>query len=276
VPGYVVRPLLVIALVGLAVLLGNQPTAEDALWAVLAACLMALVAQGLLMMRRQRRLIPRGESVYHTRIWARISLSFLMIEGFHLLLDSTDVVIVGQLLDPQSVAIYFAAIRTGGLIAFIYFAVSALAVPRIAQIHATGTREEMQLFVSGVIRLMFWPSVAAAVVLALIGPFALSLFGPEFGKGYEVLLVVLVGLVARAATGPVEYLLNMTGHEKDTVRVYAIAALCNIALNLLLIPQLGIIGAALSTYVAIIGANIWLCRLVRRRLGVVSLVGYSA
>jgi O-antigen/teichoic acid export membrane protein len=102
----------------------------------------------------------------------------------------------------------------------------------------------------------------------LAGPFVLKLFGPDFEAGYPTLLVVLAGLVLRSATGPVEYLLNMTGHHRDTVRVYGVCALGNIGLNLLLIPAYGIIGAALATYAAMLSANLWLYVLVRRRLGV--------
>jgi O-antigen/teichoic acid export membrane protein len=74
--------------------------------------------------------------------------------------------------------------------------------------------------------------------------------------------------VLRSATLPVEYLLNMTGHHRDTMRVYAFAAAASIVLNLLLIPTLGITGAAIGTYTAMLGGNVWLYRLVRKRLGV--------
>jgi len=107
-----------------------------------------------------------------------------------------------------------------------------------------------------------------AIVLALLGPFALSLFGAGFEKGYPAMLVVLTGLVLRSATIPVEYLLNMTGHHTDTMRVYALAAVANIGLNILLIPTYGILGAAIATYTAMLSGNFCLYLLVRKRLGV--------
>ena len=65
-----------------------------------------------------------------------------------------------------------------------------------------------------------------------------------------------------------EYLLNMTGHHRDTIRAYALAAVANIVLNLLLIPAFGIIGAAIATYTAMLGGNFYLYRLVQKRLGI--------
>jgi O-antigen/teichoic acid export membrane protein len=52
------------------------------------------------------------------------------------------------------------------------------------------------------------------------------------------------------------------------MRVYAVAAVANIGLNLWLIPALGILGAAIGTYTAMLGGNGCLYLLVRKRLGV--------
>jgi O-antigen/teichoic acid export membrane protein len=120
--------------------------------------------------------------------------------------------------------------------------------------------------------MMFWPSLLTAAALACLGPFILSLFGADFTSGYPTMLVVLGGLVLRSATGPVEFLLNVTGHHRDTMRVYAVAALASIGLNLVLIPAFGIIGAAIATYTAMLGGNAYLYVLVRRRLGVSAFV----
>jgi len=268
VPGYILRPLLLIGFVGGIVLFGGTADAVSALWALIGACAVGATVQGLLVYSGTRQQLRDVKPAFHTRVWFAISFSFLMIDGFRMLLDNTDVLLIGRFLDPHSVAVYFAVIRTAGLVGFVSFSVIALAVPKFAEIHSTGTKEALQKLVSNVTQLMFWPSLLAALALACLGPFLLSLFGADFASGYPTMLVVLTGLVLRSATLPVEYLLNMTGHHRDTMRVYALAALANIVLNLLLIPAFGIIGAAVGTYVAMIGGNVVLYRLVQKRLGV--------
>ena len=268
VPGYIARPLLLIVFVGGLAIVGHHPNATVALWAMIGACGIAAAGQGVLVLAGIRRRVGKVAGSFHTRYWVLTSLSFLMIDGFRLLLDNTDVLMIGRLLDPHSVAIYFAAIRTAGLVAFVSFAMIALAVPKFAEINATGTREELQAFVSGVLKMMFWPSLATAIALAALGPFVLSLFGTGFEAGYPTMLIVLTGLVLRAASGPVEYLLNMTGHQRDTLRVYACAAVGTVVLDALLIPTLGIMGAAIGTYTAMLSGNLWLYFLVKKRLGV--------
>ncbi len=267
-PGYILRPLSLMGFVGGLYLLGGHPNAVNALWAMICACAIAAFIQGLLVYRGIRGRVPRVNAAFHPGHWCGVSLGFLVIDGFRMLLDNCDVLVIGRLLDPHSVAVYYATIRTGGLVAFVSFAMIALAVPKFAEIHVTGTKQELQKFVSNVIQLMFWPSLATAGALLLFGRWILSLFGTGFDVGYPTLLVVLAGLVLRSATGPVEYLLNVTGHHRDTILVYGFAAVANLGLNFLLIPTFGIRGAAMATYIAMLSANLVLYLLVQKRLGV--------
>jgi len=268
IPNYIFRPLLLLAFVGGLVLFNGSANATGALWAMIAACAIVVLVQGVFVFSGARQHLANAAPTFHTRHWFTTSLGFLMIDGFRMALDNADVLMIGWLLDPHSVAVYFAVTRTGNLVAFISFSMIALAVPKFAEIHNTGTRRDLQKFVSDVIQLMFWPSLLTAIALAVFGPFVLSLFGAGFIMGYPTLLVVLAGLVLRAASGPVEYLLNMTGHHRDTMRVYAVASLASVGLILLLIPVFGIIGAAIGTYTAMLGGNFCLYRLVQKRLGV--------
>ena len=268
VPGFILRPLLLTGFVGGLVLFGGTADAVTALWALVGACAVASVVQAVLVYAGARKHLTGVKPAFHTRHWFAISLSFLMIDGFRMLLDNTDILLIGRFLDPHSIAVYFAVIRTSGLVTFVSFSVIALAVPKFSEIHSTGTRHELQKFVTSVTRLMFWPSLFAAIAMACAGPFLLSLFGPDFRMGYPTMLVVLAGLVLRSATLPVEYLLNMTGHHRDTMKVYAFAAAASIGLNLLFIPAFGIIGSAIGTYMAMLGGNFCLYRLVQKRLGI--------
>jgi O-antigen/teichoic acid export membrane protein len=74
-------------------------------------------------------------------------------------------------------------------------------------------------------------------------------------------------MLARAAVGPAERLLNMLGERKQCAGVYAIAFAVNLALCLLLIPRIGIEGAATATSAALVIESAMLYRMATRRLG---------
>ncbi len=96
----------------------------------------------------------------------------------------------------------------------------------------------------------------------------LSLFGGAFTAGYLVMVILLAGILAKALVGPAETLLMMAGKQNICVLLYAGALIANISLNVLLIPGLGIKGAAIATASAMGVEAILLHFAVRRALGI--------
>ena len=95
----------------------------------------------------------------------------------------------------------------------------------------------------------------------------LDLFGDGFASGYDVMFILAVGMLARAAVGPAERLLNMLGERKQCAVIYAGAFAVNLALCVILIPRIGIEGAAAATSIAIVCESIALYVVAKRRLG---------
>lgn len=271
-PAYIVRPLGIVAVGGLVYLFAGQLTGVAAVAGALAATFATLAVQRFVLSRRIARTVPKAKPFLHTKYWIAASMPLVLAEGLYLVLLNTDIVLLGYFVDPDHVGIYFAATRIVNLIVFIYFAVAALAVPKFSELHAAGDRAGLQTFVHNIIQWIFWPTLAAAAIILLGGKFALGLFGQDFTAGFPLLAVLMLGFIVRASTGPIEYLLNMTGHQNITSAVYGGAALLNIALNLLLAPHFGLLGAASATATALMAASICLFLIVRRRLGITAFV----
>lgn len=271
-PAYIVRPLAIVAIAGGILVFSGTPTGLQVTLGALAATVLTLVGQRLLLMRRVARAVPQARPVFHVRHWLVVSAPLVLVEGLFLVLINTDIVLLGYFVDPDEIGIYFAVTRIANLMAFICFALSALAVPKFAELHAAGKRAELQTFMHGVIQWIFWPTLAAGLFLLAIGEYALGLFGDGFTAGYSVLWLLMLGFLARAATGPIEYLLNMTGNQNATAFAYGTVAVLNVGLNLVLVPRFGLEGAAASTAISIVLANFWLAVIVRRRLGITAFV----
>jgi O-antigen/teichoic acid export membrane protein len=77
-----------------------------------------------------------------------------------------------------------------------------------------------------------------------------------------------VGVVARAAVGPCESLLTMTGNQNVCALVYALTLALNVVLNVLFIPHFHLWGAAVSTALAMVFEATALSLTVWRRLGI--------
>lgn len=209
-----------------------------------------------------------GETTYQFKKWMKISLPLLLISGFLLILNRTDVIMLGIFSTKAQVGIYNVAYKVATLTSFILMAVNAIAAPTISELYHQGKMEELQEFAIKVAHLIFWPTLVLSAILVLAAGFILSLFGKEFIAGYTLLIILLGGQLVNACVGSVGYYLNMTGHERDSAKVFGAAALLNIIFNPIAIYFYGAVGAAVVTTITTSLWNIWLYYLVKKKVGV--------
>jgi O-antigen/teichoic acid export membrane protein len=266
-PPYILRPILLLAFMGLAYAARLPVGAVSAMLAAVAATWLTCLIQMGLINRRLRRTVEPGPKVYEPRIWLATSLPIFLVESFYLLLTYSDVLMLKAFRSPEEIAIYYAAAKTLALVAFVNFSVAAAVAHRFTEYHVSGDRARLSAFLADSIRWTFWPSLAAtALILALGRPF-LWLFGPQFVEGYPVMFVLALGLLARAAVGPVERLLNMLDQQNVCAAVYAFAFALNLAGCLVLMPHFGGLGAAIATSAALVVESILLFVVTKHRLG---------
>ncbi|MEL6948294.1 MAG: lipopolysaccharide biosynthesis protein, partial [Pseudomonadota bacterium] len=266
-PTFLIRPCLILVFMAAALGVGFAATAETAIIASIIATWVTSVLQMLVMNRRVTKTIPKGKRTIDMRTWIKVALPIFLVEGFFTLLTNVDILIAGVFVPPDQVAVYFAAVKTLALVHFVYFAVKAGAAQRYAQYHTEGNAEHYQAFVRDTVRWTFWPSCLMGIALLLVGKYLLMLFGPGFEQGYPLLFVLVIGIVARASVGPAESVLTMSGQQNACALVYGLTLAINVALNLTLIPQFGLMGAASATTVAMIFEAAALHIVVHRRLG---------
>ena len=266
-PQFIIRQALIIGVTAGAFVLGFHLGAAVAMLASAGAVWIAMLGQMLVLNRRLGRHIERGPKDYDIRGWLSVSLPILLVEGFYLLLSYTDVLVLQQFRPSDEVGIYFAVVKTLALVSFIHYAMSATTAHRFAEYHALGDKDRLSAYVAHAIRWTFWPSLAATLLLLAFGQPLLWLFGPKFVTGYDIMFIAAIGLVVRAAIGPVERLLNMLGHQHICAAAYASAFVMNVALCLALVPRFGGHGAAAATTLSLVAETVLLFWIVKRRLG---------
>ena len=198
------------------------------------------------------------------RAWLGISLVMLVTPVYYFLLFETDIVALGILSGPYEVGLYQVARRLAELTVFCAAAASSVGLPRLARAHAERRADRLQATIDIMNLVNVGSTGAIAVGLVAVGTFALRLFGPDFAAGLPMLLVLAFGRLAMVLLGPVSDLLLMTGHHRRLGRVNLAFAVLNLVLNLVLIPPLGAVGAAIATSTAALSWNAWLYLLARR------------
>jgi O-antigen/teichoic acid export membrane protein len=251
-PPYILRPLLILLLVAVALATLGERSAVLAASALTISAWLTAGVQFILQHRRFRRELRPERPLLKSRHWISVSLPMLIMDGFTLLMLNLDVMLLEIFVTPDRIAVYFAAARTITLIAFIHFAVTAVAMPRFATSYAERDVARAARQLARFRNWTLWPSLAAAVVLLGGGRLILSMFGPEFVEGWPLMFALTIGYLARAAAGPAESMLVVSGRQNQTAMITGLSAAVNGVLNLTLIPHLGLMGAAVATATAFV------------------------
>jgi len=271
-PTYMLRQVVLLLSVCVIWALGLPATATVATLAWVVTLWGVTMGQLVVLSRRLRPVIEGGPKLYAVRAWLGTSMPILLVESFYLLLTYSDVIVLRQFRPPGEVAVYFAAAKSLSFVAFIHFAVSQTVAHKFSEYHVTGDRRRLAQSLHHSVRLTFWPTVIAVLGIVTFGRPVLRLFGAGFEDGYHLMLILSIGLLARASVGPGERLLNMLGER------YACALICfgafaiNLGLCVWLIPTLGLDGAAVAVAAALIFESLSLFLVAKYRLGLRCLI----
>ncbi|MCA9039560.1 MAG: polysaccharide biosynthesis C-terminal domain-containing protein [Planctomycetaceae bacterium] len=287
-PLNLLQPLVLIVGSGILVLLMNHLDANQILF-VLA------VSVGLILLIQEysiRTLFPAEirnvTPEYDVTDWWKVGVPLFWISLFIIIIGNADVVLLNMLGQDQESSlgiavgatelnketesgIYAAATRTARLSAFLLITVNAIVAPLISQAYARREQETLSRICRYAITLAFWPSFVLALILVLFGGPILELFRPGFSAGYWPMVIIAVGQLINALTGPVGLLLSLCGHQRASLRVYGGTTVLFLVLNMLLIPQAGMYGAALANGITIVITNLWLAGLVYREMKIIPL-----
>jgi len=262
----VIQPLL-IGMLAFGLRLVGYLTALTALGSALIAATLVAIAQWAAIRLRMPEQVRLVAPQFVSREWLTVSRDLLIVAAAVALQNRMDTLLVGLFLGERQAGIYSAAFSTAALVGFFLTAMNGIAAPVISDLYARGKREALQKMFVEVTRWLSLLAVLAGGFLLIFGRQVLGLFGDAFMEGYAVMAVLAVGQVVGVASGPVGYLMNLTGHQKMSARVSVISSMANVALTLLFLEWIGPVGAAIGTTIGIIVRNVWLAWLIRNRMG---------
>jgi O-antigen/teichoic acid export membrane protein len=165
-----------------------------------------------------------------------------------------DRLLVGHFRPAAEVGVYQAFSQVSVLFAITLSALNAIFSPMIADLYH---KKEMgrlgELFRVSTKWGLYLSLPVFLVICFTSQELMMVVFGPQYADGALPLVVLATGQLVNVATGAVGFLLIMTGHQNRWLAISSVAVLISVALNWLLIPRLGLTGAALATATAISG-----------------------
>jgi O-antigen/teichoic acid export membrane protein len=184
-----------------------------------------------------------------------VSLPLLFISMSQFLISWTDIIILGLFAPSSSVGYYQSAYIWATVTFTIFQGINAILPAMIAEKYEKNNMGELATLYSVMTKWGLYVTLLGTSLVIAFADQLLLLFGPEFVVARNVLIILAIGQTLAASPGPVTFLLSMTEYSKFESVNTIVFGICNLVLNLLLIPRYGIIGAAIATAISMIGLN---------------------
>jgi O-antigen/teichoic acid export membrane protein len=180
---------------------------------------------------------------------------------------NVDIIFVGLLVAPAAAGVYFNAFRTAGLLTLFMFAITLVVAPMVARHYHAGEMRQAQAITALCAWAGFVFSLAVFAGFLLFGDVILGLFGEGQEQGKTILILLSVGLLFDAATGPSRIVMMMTGHERQYVRIFGSIVVAGMLAQLVVIPIYGLLGAAIMNMISRVAAQLAIAWFANRRIG---------
>lgn len=221
----------------------------------------ALTSMGLA--GRHLALFAKGvrKNVVSPRRMATYGGALLIIDGAYSMFDQIDVILIGAILSASAAGIFQAPLR---LLRFLSYPGNALATavsPRVAKhdVH----EPNVAAFQTGLRYMLAFQMMVTVVILVWADPIIRIVLGPDYAESADVLRA-LGPYVLLSGIGPLVTLsVNYLGAAAKRVPIALGALALNVAIDLVLIPKIGVVGGAVGTDVAYslyVPAHLYLCK----------------
>lgn len=179
----------------------------------------------------------------------------------------TDSVMLGLLMSPIYVGFYRIAATIATTAANAISTVNGVLFPFM--VGANDEPEKLRAYFDKTVKYISFFAVPAAGGLALLGgPVVNVLFGPQYADAGIILVILAYFCFDAMVAGAVFNMFSAMKRPQTVAKIVAASSIANVALNLAMIPAMGVVGAALASIIVRVAAFIAAVGLLERDFGV--------
>ncbi len=167
----------------------------------------------------------------------------------------SDSLLMSKMLSAQELGWWSVPYKISFAFQFVPVALSASIYPVMSELYLTQKEKIGYLFLKSWRYLFTVVFPISFGLIALATPIIIKLYKPQFSPAIPVLQILLISLIFGYLSFVTGATLNASNKQKTQTSLLAFALLVNILTNLLLLPKIGIMGAA---YAALL-SNVVLC-----------------
>jgi len=209
---------------------------------VLGLAVQAFLNYRFLTFRLARFTRDHLKSLFGFSFWSFLS------SGGSLIYAYADTLLIAYFMSSTDVGIYRTVFQFTTIACFITLAMQVVLFPKISNWNALGEKSRIEQALARAITFSLLLAVPICVGGWILGDRLLYyLYGTPFVAGTFSLWILLVVQIANVFMLLLTTTLNAINLPRESFRITVIASVVNIILNIILIPYLGILGAAIAT-----------------------------
>lgn len=259
---YFLQPTIRILIILLLFLLGWR------LWAAIFGTVISFgIAVVYLLFKGKNIVFSKVESVDVESSWqqlpfkdlisvAKYSIIISLTVSVSTLLQKVDVLMLGYYAPSEQVGQYSVIQMIVVLIVLSNSALNQAIAPMVARLYKEGDKNEMRRLIHQHTRWVMISSLPLFLVIGFLGNQLVAVFGKGYIVDMPPVALLAFSQLVIAVLSSAGFMLSMTGRHMLEFYTMLVALICNVILNYLLIPKMGIIGASIGTLSAVILANI--------------------
>ncbi|NJE02075.1 flippase [Thermococcus sp. JdF3] len=194
----------------------------------------------------------------------------LMLTGIlDYIMNWTDTLMLGYYFNSDIVGLYNAASPLARFIPVFLGSAGFLFTPIATSFYTEDKMKELKRIYQIITRWIFLPTFPLFLLLVVFPEIMITaLFGAKYASSYPALEILAIGFMFHTLLGLNGMSLTVIGEPTSNLIGNVFAATSNVLLNIILIPEYGISGAAIATSVSYIVANLFRSGWLYRRTGI--------
>lgn len=266
IPFQILRPVILVSVLLSCFISGIQIGTTGYLNTAIAGAVSALILAWLATVRfiPKRKAAPEAMSIANL---AQHSSPFFVISILGLLLGEVSTLMLAWWSTPEQTGLFQPIARIAPLLLIGAQAASIRYASRLSELWTQGQMKKIEQITRLFTLVSTFIAVGMAMAFVLFGKVLLGIFGTEFATNTTALWVVAGGQIFNAAFGPVGLLLTMTNRASFVVWPQIAALIATLISGYALIPEMGVLGAAVAMSIGTISLNATLLIIVRRKMG---------
>lgn len=231
---------------------------------------------GLLMWYFGSEKLKRPTPVTHTEPFGykplfNTSFPLYGLAIFQQVIVSAPIVLLGIWVEDNQTGQFFNAQKVSIMTSLFLIAFNTILASKVGQFFAKNKLDVLEITVQKATLLVSVLAAPLFLFLFFFSDFTMSIFGEDFRGGGILLQILLIGKFVSVVLGPVGLILIVGGRERIMRNTVVISALLIIIINVILLPRIGVMGAAIASSVAVTAQNLLAAFYVHKEFKIITI-----